>query len=79
LETVNSSTKLVNETSLFLYKLLVHIFIKRTMSKNKKLLQVNFFKNSYFTPDPWFKKLYYKINGLVKEGKSKEEILGHKN
>jgi hypothetical protein len=49
------------------------------MSKNKRLLpQVNFFKNSYFTPDPWFKKLYYKINELVKEGKSKEEILGHK-
>ncbi len=45
------------------------------MSKNKKLLQVNSFKNSYFTPDPSFKKLYYKINELVKEGKSQEEIL----
>jgi hypothetical protein len=50
------------------------------MSKNKKLLpQVNFFQNSYFTPDPWFKKLYYEINRLVKEGKTKEEVLGHKN
>jgi len=50
------------------------------MSKNKKLLpQVNFFKNSYFTPDPDFKKLYDKISELIKEGKSKEEILGHKN
>lgn len=45
------------------------------MSKNKKLLQVNFFKNSYFTPDPDFKKLYDKISELVKEGKTKEEIL----
>lgn len=49
------------------------------MSKNKKLLQVNFFQNSYFTPDPWFKKLYDKISELIKKGKSKEEILGHKN
>ena len=47
----------------------------RMMSKNKKLLQVNFFKNLNFTPDPWFKKLYYKINELAKEGKTKEEIL----
>jgi len=45
------------------------------MLKNKKLPQVNFFKNSYFTPDPWFKKLYYEIDRLAKEGKSKEEIL----
>ena len=51
----------------------------RIMLKNKKLLQVNFFKNLNFTPDPWFKKLYYKIDELVKEGKSKEEILDHKN
>ena len=49
------------------------------MSKNKKLLQASFLQNAYFTPDPWFKKLYYKINELVKEGKTKEEILGHKN
>ncbi len=47
----------------------------RIMSKNKKLLQANFLQKSYFIPDPWFKKLYYKINELVKEGKSKEEIL----
>ena len=54
--------------------------LERLMSKNKELLpQENFFKNSYFTLDPDFKKLYYKINELVKEGKSKEEILGHKN
>ncbi len=45
------------------------------MSKNKKLLQVNFFQNAYFTPDPRFKKLYYEIERLAKEGKSKEEIL----
>jgi len=48
------------------------------MSKNKKLPRVNSFQNAYFTSDPWFKKLYYKINELVKEGKTKEEILGHK-
>ena len=46
------------------------------MSKNKMLLpRVTFFQNSYFTPDPSFKKLYYKIDELVKEGKSKKEIL----
>jgi len=46
------------------------------MSKNKKLFPwMNFIQNSYFTPDSDFKKLYYKINKLVKEGKSKEEIL----
>lgn len=45
------------------------------MSKNKKQLQANFLQKAYFTPDPWFKKLYYKINELVKEGKSKKEIL----
>jgi hypothetical protein len=49
------------------------------MSKNKKLLQANFLQKSYFTPDPWFKKLYYKIDRLVKEGKTREEILDHKN
>jgi hypothetical protein len=47
------------------------------MSKNKKHLGPGYinFQNLYFIPDPWFKKLYYKINELVKEGKTKEEIL----
>lgn len=35
----------------------------------------DFLQNSYFTPDPWFKRIYYNINELVKEGKSKKEIL----
>jgi len=44
------------------------------MSKNKKLLQVKF-KNSYYSSDPHFRRLYDKINELVKEGRSQEEIL----
>ena len=50
------------------------------MSKNKKHPGPGYFnfQKSYFTPDPYFKKLYYKINELVKEGKTKEEILKKK-
>jgi len=44
------------------------------MSKNKMLPQEKNFKNSYCL-DPEFKKLYNKINELVKKGLSKEEIL----
>ena len=44
------------------------------MSKNKKQHRVNF-QNSYYSSDPHFRRLYDKINELVKEGKSQEEIL----
>jgi len=44
------------------------------MSKNKMLPQEKNFKNSYYL-DPEFKKLYNKINELVKMGLSNKEIV----
>ena len=45
------------------------------MSKNKKQHRVKYFKNSNYPVDPHFRRIYNKINELVKEGKSQEEIL----
>ena len=45
------------------------------MSKNKKRPYAKYFKNSDYLVDPHFRRIYNKITKLVKEGKSKEEIL----